>query len=817
MEKINSKETVLKVVGMTCASCASSVERSVKKLDGVSSAFVNLLTQKLTVQSAGNVSDEKLIEKAVKDAGYGVAEPELGKVTIPIGGMTCAACSTRIEKSLNKTEGVLEASVNLATEKATITFDPTVIRLSELRAVIEKAGYKALSNIDIKMREDKKIPLLNQPRFNLAVAVAFVIPLGFIAMGPMAGLTLPELISAKTNPQNLALFQLFLTLPILFAGSRFYISGGKALVHLGPNMDSLIAIGTSAAFLYSIFGTAKIFYGDSSFIHNLYFEAAGFIIALVLLGKFMEERAKSETSSAIRKLVSLVPDSTTLIDGNEYKIVPVDDLRPGDMLLVKPGEKIPTDGLLVKGTTVVDESMITGESMPVTKKADDNLTGGTVNGENTIEMRAEKVGSETTLARIIKLVEDAQGSKAPIAKLADEVSAVFVPVVVLLAFLSATGWMLSGQPFSFSLTIFISVLIIACPCALGLATPTAIMVGTGRGADMGILIKNAVALENAHKINMVLFDKTGTITEGNPAVTSFEPLNGFSREELFRAVVAVESGSEHPIAKAILTAAKKEITFSAIADDIKSVPGFGVTGVYEGKNIMLGKPLMLENGGVDIEPAKKSLKKISANGQTCLLLAINGQLGAVIGVADTIKPTSRGAIEKLHKMGIETAMITGDSLPVARAIASEAGIEKVIAEVLPEDKEKEVRKLQEKAGKKVAMVGDGINDAPALARSDVGIAIGTGTDVAIETGDIVLMSGDIRGVEKALRLSRATVRNIKQNLFWAFFYNALGIPIAAGALVFFDGPLLKPAFAAAAMSFSSISVLLNALRLKNFK
>ena len=810
--KVADDPVTMKVTGMTCAACANAVARSVKKLDGVEDATVNFLTEKLVV--TGKNTETALIEEAVRKAGYGIAESPHSKVTIPIGGMTCAACAARIEKRLNKTEGVLEASVNYATEKATVTFDTSLARLSDIKNAIVKAGYRPLSAAETKI--EQVLPLIQQPRFKLILAVAFVIPLGVLAMGPMLGLILPEFISDVTNPARLALLQLFLTVPIVFAGRRFYTSGTAAVLHGSSNMDTLIAMGTSAALAYSVYGTVKIVGGDASFIHNLYFEAAGFIIALVLLGKFMEERAKKRTSSAMQKLMNLTPDSATLIDGDEYKTIPVEDIHPGDILLVKPGEKIPTDGTLTKGETTLDESMITGESMPVNKKVDDKLTGGTVNGESTIEMRAERVGAETTLARIIKLVEDAQGSKAPIAKLADQVSGIFVPVVISLAFISALAWYIAGEPFTFVLTIFISVLIIACPCALGLATPTAIMVGTGRGADLGILIKSAVALENAHKVDTVIFDKTGTITEGKPAVTSFDSFNGFDEKSLWRIAASLEAGSEHPLAKAVVNAAKqRDIKFS-LASDIKSIPGFGVKGKYDGKEVIVGKLELLARENIETTFANESLKKVSAKGHTELLVAIDGKLAAIIGVADTIKPTSRAAIKRLQEIGIETVMITGDSQAVAEAIAKEAGIEKVIASVLPQDKDKEVQKLHD-AGKTVAMVGDGINDAPALARADVGIAMGTGTDVAMESGDIVLMSGDLTGVEKALRLSRATVRNIKQNLFWAFFYNSLGIPVAAGLLVLFGGPLLKPAFAAAAMSFSSISVLLNALRLKNFK
>ncbi len=803
-----------KIAGMSCASCARTIENSVSDIDGVLWAKVNFLSEKLAVCADDSAIDRKIIEEAVINAGYELSPVAHSQVTIPIGGMTCAACSARIERMFNNTEGVIEASVNLATEKATVEFDPGVIRPSDLKQIISDLGYKPLSSSEAKL--ERETPLLSRPGFNLWLAVIFAVPLFIISMGPGIGIALPQFLSAEEYPDRLSLVQLLLTAPIVFAGRRFYRSGVKAALHGGANMDTLIAVGTSAALTYSIYGTFRIISGDSSFVHNLYFEAAGAILALVLVGKYLEDRAKRRTSSAIQKLMNLAPATATLVENGEYRTIPADDIQPGDILLVKPGEKIPTDGVLVKGATAIDESMLTGESMPVSKVVDDPLIGATINGENSIEMRAEKVGAETVLARIVKLVEEAQGSRAPIAKLADKVSGIFVPLVVMIALAATVAWLLAGQSFAFALTIFISVLIIACPCALGLATPTAIMVGTGRGAQHGVLIKNATALENAHRVDTVIFDKTGTITEGKPTVTSFHPLNGHDEKTIWKMAGAVEAGSEHPLAKAVLEEADKRGIRHGVASDVQSIPGFGVSGRKDDKEIIVGKPELLIQGDIDITAAGAIVENVAAQGSTPLLVAVNGKPGAVIGVADAVKPNSKEAIGKLQSMGLETVMITGDSEAVAQAIAKQSGIEKVIAEVLPQEKEQEVRKLQE-AGKMVAMVGDGINDAPALARADVGIAMGAGTDVAMESGDIVLMSGDLAGVEKALRLSRATVRNIKQNLFWAFFYNSIGIPVAAGALALFGGPLLKPAFAAAAMSFSSVSVLMNALRLKNFK
>ncbi len=799
------------VTGMTCAACARAIERAVKKVDGVEDAAVNLMTEKLRVTGA---ADSSKIEEAVKKAGYGLAPRQKNVVTIPIRGMTCAACSARIEKELMKTPGVLEAAVNLATEKATVTFDAASARLSDLKDAITRAGYEPLSVSHDQPEE--KIPLIELPGFNLALAMFFLAPLAYLTMGVMGGLPALAFADPTAAPLGYAVAQLLFTLPILLAGRRFYTSGGSALLHGGANMDTLVAMGATAAVLYSLYGTLKIIGGDVHFAHNLYYESAGFIIALVLVGKYLEARAKGRTSLALKKLLKLAPEQATLIDNGAFRQIPTEEVHPGDLLLVKPGEKIPVDGLLIKGGTSVNESMITGEPIPAPKRPGDALIGGTVNGEGVIEMHAEKVGSETTLARIVKLVEDAQGTKAPIAALADRVSGIFVPSVVAIATTAAGAWFVSGASFEFALTIFIAVLIIACPCALGLATPTAIMVGTGRGADMGILIKKAAALEMAGKINVVLFDKTGTITEGKPRVMESAFYNGFDERHALSLAAAVESGSEHPIAAAVLGHAKERGASWIMAEEITANPGFGVSGRTEGKAVSLGNAAYMEKEGVTVAEAESFGRVFASAGGTMLYLAVDKELAAALGIADKIKPSSRAAIDKLKKLGLETVMITGDSEAAAKAIASQAGVDRVVWRVLPHEKDAEVRKLQN-MGKKVGMVGDGINDAPALARADLGIAIGTGTDIAIESADIVLISGDLSGVEKALSLSRATLRNIKQNLFWAFFYNSAGIPAAAGLLTLFGGPLLQPMYAAAAMSLSSVTVVFNALRLRNFK
>lgn len=808
---MDRKTNEYRVTGMTCAACARAIERSVKKVSGVEDAAVNLITEKLAVTGA---ADAAAIEEAVRKAGYGVAPAQRNIVTIPIKGMTCAACVSRIEKELKKTPGVLEAGVNLATEKATVTYDPSVARLSDLKNAITKAGYEPLS-VSHDQPEEKP-PLIELPGFNLALAMLFMVPLAYLTMGVMAGLPAPPFADPDATPAGYALAQLLLTLPILFAGRRFYTSGGSALWHGGANMDTLVAMGATAAALYSLYGTIQIIGGDTHFAHNLYYESAGFIIALVLVGKYLEARAKGRTSLALKKLLKLAPEQATLIENGGVRVIPTEEVHPGDLLLVKPGEKIPVDGLLAKGGTSVNESMVTGEPIPVPKKPGAALIGGTVNGEGVIEMCAERVGSETTLARIVKLVEDAQGTKAPIAALADRVSGIFVPAVVIIAAGASTAWFISGASFEFSLTIFIAVLIIACPCALGLATPTAIMVGTGRGADMGILIKKATALEMAGKVDVVLFDKTGTLTEGKPRVMESAFYNGIDERRALSMAAAVEAGSEHPIAAAVLGHAKKCGASWNMAEGITADPGFGVSGVVDGTRVTLGNAEYMEKQGVTITGAAEFERSFATTGGTVLYLAVDGTLAGTIGIADEIKGTSRAAVDRLKRLGLETVMITGDSEAAAKAIASQAGVDRAVWRVLPHEKDAEVRKLQQ-LGKKVAMVGDGINDAPALARADLGIAIGTGTDIAMESADIVLMSGDLAGVEKALSLSRATVRNIKQNLFWAFFYNTIGIPIAAGALALFGGPLLQPMYAAAAMSLSSVTVVFNALRLRNFK
>ena len=816
------KTASLQIKGMTCAACAKASERAVQKLPGIQEAAVNYSTEKLTVHfEEGAVSLED-IKTAVSKAGYEAEEERTAKaVTIPIGGMTCAACSARIEKTLGKMPGVLTASVNLATEKATVNYEPSAVRLSEIKQAIARIGYTPLAadsstQVDEhRLAKEREIRIL---KTKLAVSAVFALPLLYVAMGAMLGWPLPKAIDAMNYPLRYALLQIGLVLPIVGVGYRFYTLGFAAIFRRSPNMDSLIAMGTSAAVVYGLFSAYKITQGDFTAVEHLYFETAGVIITLILLGKTLESISKGRTSESIKKLLGLQPKTATVLGegGLKETEIPIDEVEVGDVILVRPGEKIPVDGVVLTGATSVDESMLSGESLPVEKRPGAAVVGASLNKNGAITFRAEKVGADTVLARIIKLVEDAQGSKAPIAKLADTVSGYFVPVVFLIAVLAAAGWLLAGQSAVFSLTIFIAVLVIACPCALGLATPTAIMVGTGKGAEYGVLIKSGEALETAHKIDTIVFDKTGTLTKGEPEVTDVLPSPGFDRAELLALAAAAEKGSEHPLGEAIVKAAEREVGTLTKASSFEAIPGRGIEAISEGRRILLGNRKLFEERSVDLGAGGVEADRLAAEGKTPMFAAIDGIYAGIVAVADVVKESSAKAVAELRELGLEVVMITGDNRRTAEAIARQVGIRRVLAEVLPKDKAEEIRKLQAE-GRKVAMVGDGINDAPALAQADIGIAVGSGTDVAVESADIVLMRSDLRDVRAAISLSKQVLRNIKQNLFWAFGYNVAGIPIAAGLLYALGGPLLNPIFAAAAMSMSSVSVLTNALRLKRFK
>ena len=742
------------------------------------------------------------------------------KETIKINGMTCAACASRIEKVVGRIDGVQEINVNFATERLSVDIDPAKTNMEAVGAAVRKAGYdyetiKKTAVDEDKIKKEKEISTMYK---KLVVAMAFALPLLYIAMGPMlplGGLPIPEIINPDTNPLNFALTQLVLLIPILIAGNRFYKVGFRAIKLLSPNMDSLVAIGTSAAVIYSLYSTYMIAQGDHMAAHNLYYESAGVIIALVMFGKYLEAVSKGKTGDAIKKLMGLAPKTAIVIKDNQEIEIPIEEVLPGDHIVVKPGGKIPVDGIVVSGNTSIDESMLTGESMPVSKKEGDGVFAATINTTGVIQFKATKVGSDTALAQIIKLVEDAQGSKAPIAQMADVVSGIFVPVVVIIATLSLIGWMLAGYSFAFAIKTFISVLVIACPCALGLATPTAIMVGTGKGAENGILIKGGEALETTHKIQTIIFDKTGTITEGKPEVTDVIAAS-MEEDRLLQLTASAEKSSEHPLGEAIVKgAADKNIELLPVTE-FDSITGQGIRVKIEDMELLAGNLRLMEANKIDIGHLQADADRLAGEGKTPMYIAIDQRAEGIIAVADVVKKSSKAAIKKLQDMGIEVAMITGDNKRTAEAIGKQVGISRILSEVMPQDKADEVKKIQAE-GKSVAMVGDGINDAPALAQADVGIAIGSGTDVAIESADIVLMHSDLMDVPTAIQLSKATIRNIKQNLFWAFAYNTAGIPLAAGLLYIFGGPLLNPMFAAAAMSLSSVSVVTNALRLKYFK
>lgn len=815
----------IKISGMTCASCAKAVKRAVKKLDTSVVASVNIATEKLSISYDEDKVKSEDIEKAIEKAGFGIVkEVENKEVIIPIGGMTCASCVKAVERAVKKLDGVESVQVNLATEKATISYEVGKVKMYEIKNAIEKAGFKVLeiekkqSVDEDKLRKEKEMKTLLT---KFIVSAIFAIPLFYIAMGhmipkPIGPLPLPKIINPDINPLNFALTQLFLTIPIVIAGNKFFSKGVKSMIAKAPTMDSLITIGSSAALIYSLYSLYLITQGDTMAVHHMYFESAGVIITLVLLGKYFESRAKGKTGEAIKKLMGLSPKTAIIVKDDKEIEIPIEEVEVGDIIIVKPGSKIPVDGTVIEGHTSVDESMLTGESIPVEKNIGSSVVGASINKNGTIKFKAEKVGSDTAISQIIKLVEDAQGSKAPIAKLADIIAGYFVPVVVVIAIVAGLAWFISGKDVVFSLTVFIAVLVIACPCALGLATPTAIMVGTGKGAENGILIKGGEALETTHKINTIVFDKTGTITEGKPVVTDIITANNITEDELLKIAASAEKSSEHPLGEAIVRKCEEKNLGFYKVDKFMAIPGYGIEVIIENKDVLLGNIKLMKDKSIDIENLDIESDKLACEGKTPMYIAINNKIAGIIAVADILKENSAKAIKKLHEMGIEVAMITGDNKKTAQAIASQVGIDRVLAEVLPQDKSSEVKKLQEE-GKFVAMVGDGINDAPALAQADIGIAIGSGTDVAMESADIVLMRSDLLDVPIAIRLSKSTMTNIKENLFWAFGYNVIGIPIAAGVLYLFGGPLLNPVIAALAMAFSSTSVLLNALRLKRFK
>ncbi len=793
---------------MFCATCVRAIEKSLLKLEGVSEASVNLAAGSVTVTHDAATTGHSDMEDAIREAGY---EPVsmLHKTVIGIKGMTCAACVRAVEKALAGLEGVESASVNLAANNAVVTYDPARVSFAQFEKVVADAGYKAIPPLETgAVSAPQDYGEVRRLKVQFIVAAVFAAPLAYVAMGSHFGGPIPAFVE-----RNMALVQLLLTLPIIIVGYRFYTRGLVSLARTRvANMDTLVALGTGTAFVYSLVASIGIWTGSRTFTaHQLYYETAGILITFILLGNMLEAVAKGRTGEAIRKLAGLQA-RTALIerDGSETDI-PVEQVRAGDIVIVRPGEKIPVDGEVTDGASTVDESMLTGEPVPATKKPGDAVTGATINRSGSFKFRATRVGADTVLAQIIRLVQEAQGSKAPVQRLADTIAAFFVPVVVSIAIAAFIVWLLTGHDFSFALKAGIAVLIISCPCALGLATPTAIMVGTGLGASKGILVKNAQALQAMNSVTTVVFDKTGTLTRGEIRLTDTVPLGGMSKDEILRLAGIAEKRSEHPLGEAIALAAGE----TPDPDEFETVEGKGVRVKSEGKTVLVGSRKLLSDAGIDSGPAEDRLAALERDGKTAVLVAVDGGLAAVIAVADTLKENAAGAVRRLREMGKSAIMLTGDNERTARAIAARAGIDEVIADVLPAEKAQQVKNLQQ-AGRKVAMVGDGVNDAPALAQADVGIAIGSGTDVAIESAQIVLVRDDVMDVARAAALSAYTMRKIRQNLFWAFFYNSVGIPVAAGALYPVFKTLLHPIIAGLAMSFSSVSVVTNSLLMKRF-
>ena len=801
------KKTSIGITGMSCATCANTIEKRLSGTDGVSGINVNLALEKASVEYDDDKISESDINKEIESLGYGVIEKKpqevssgYDKVTLDIGGMSCAACSASIDKVLNAENGIQSASVNLTTEKAVVEYDSSIIKPSQIADRVNAMGYTAAlpkdDNSDYeKERREKETEKLKR-ELRASIILSSPLLLGMIFM--IAGINVPLL----HNPY----FQLIVATPVQFIiGFKFYKNAYYALKSKSANMDVLIAMGTSAAYFMSVYNT----FFQQGEMKNLYFESAVVIITLILLGKYFEAVAKGKTSEAIKKLMGLQAKTARVVVNGEEKDIPIEEVVVGDVISVRPGQKIPVDGVITEGLSSVDESMITGESIPVEKKAGDTVVGASINKLGSFKMTAEKVGRDTMLSQIIKMVEDAQGSKAPIQKIADKVSGIFVPVVISIAIITFLVWYLIVKDTAMGFVSMVSVLVIACPCALGLATPTAIMVGTGKGAENGILIKGGEHLERAFKIETVVLDKTGTITKGEPEVTDIVSLNGSNEEDILSMAASSEKNSEHPLAAAIYQKAIDKKIDVAEPTKFEAVPGMGISAVINGKNVLIGTRRLLMKNGIELNDVELEISRLENEGKTAMLMSVDKKPAAVIAVADTIKQNSKQAVAELKKLGIEVYMLTGDNKRTAEAIAKQAGIDNVIAEVLPEHKADEVSRLKT-AGRVVAMAGDGINDAPALASADIGMAMGTGTDVAIEAADITLISGDLRAIPAAVRLSKKTMNKIKQNLFWAFFYNVIGIPIAALGF-------LNPMIAGAAMAFSSVSVVSNSLSLKRFK
>ena len=837
-----------RITGMHCAACSARIERILRAAEGVARADVNLAAESLTVDYDPGLTGPETLAGLIAEAGFG-AEFEQAAVSgeatlfLAVTGMTCAACSSRIERVLRAAEGVKSAEVNLAAETAQIIYDPALTRAQTLRGLIDEAGFGSQivsrsAALFEQRRREAALRLAAQKR-ELIPAFAFALPVLVLSMGHMTGLPLPMFLHPEHSPAVFALAQLILTVPVLLAGRGFYLRGIPALLRRAPNMDSLVAIGTGAAFAHSLWNTVLIVLGNNAVARamDLYYESAAVLLAMISLGKYLEARSRLKTSDAVRALVSLAPETATVLRpgppgqdqlGPEEVRLPAAEVAPGDMVLVRPGERLPVDGLVRDGVSAVDESLLTGESLPVAKAPGDHVAAGTLNGSGALTVLAEKTGEDTLLARIVDLVQQAQGSKAPIANLADRISAVFVPVVMAVAVLAALAWLAAGHEAGFALRIFTAVMVIACPCAMGLATPMSIMVATGRGAQLGVLVKSGEALQAAGAVQAVVFDKTGTLTFGRPELVEFvaAPGIGVSENELLALAAGAESRSEHPLAQAVLAEAQARGLYVPIPGSFQALPGRGIEAVVSGLRLRIGNAAFAGAGFAPEAYATgngflaEAVSRLSALGMTPLCLELDGRPAAVLGVADTLRPEAPLVLARLKALGIRTVMLTGDNERTAAAIAARAGeagggLDEVLAGVMPEGKAAEIGRLQAR-GLKVAMVGDGVNDAPALALADVGLAMGSGIDAAVESGDVVLMREGLTGVLTALALSRAAMRNIRQNLFWAFAFNTIGIPVAAGVLYAFGGPTLNPVLAGTAMGLSSVTVVGNALRLRFF-
>ncbi|MEC2392937.1 copper-translocating P-type ATPase [Bacillus thuringiensis serovar shandongiensis] len=799
------KEANLQISGMTCAACANRIEKGLKKVEGVHDANVNFALEKTKIMYDPTKTNPQHFKEKVESLGYGIVSD---KAEFTVSGMTCAACANRVEKRLNKLDGVNKATVNFALESVTVEFNPDEVSVNEMKSTITKLGYK----LEVKSDEqdgstDHRLQEIERQKKKFIISFILSFPLLWAMVSHFSFTSFIYLPDMLMNPW----VQLALATPVQFIiGGQFYIGAYKALRNKSANMDVLVALGTSAAYFYSVYLSIQSI-GSSEHMTDLYFETSAVLITLIILGKLFEAKAKGRSSEAIKKLMGLQAKTATVVrDGTEMKIL-IEEVVAGDIVYVKPGEKIPVDGEIVEGKSAIDESMLTGESIPVDKTIGDVVIGSTINKNGFLKVKATKVGRDTALAQIIKVVEEAQGSKAPIQRVADQISGIFVPVVVVIAIITFAVWMIFVTPGDFggALEKMIAVLVIACPCALGLATPTSIMAGSGRSAEYGILFKGGEHLEATHRLDTVILDKTGTVTNGKPVLTDIIVADGFHEEEILRLVGAAEKNSEHPLAEAIVEGIKEKKIDIPSSEIFEAIPGFGIESIVEGKQLLIGTRRLMTKFNIDIEEVSKSMEELEREGKTAMLIAIDKEYAGIVAVADTVKDTSKAAIARLKKMGLDAVMITGDNTQTAQAIAGQVGIDHVIAEVLPEGKAEEVKKLQAQ-GKKVAMVGDGINDAPALATADIGMAIGTGTDVAMEAADITLIRGDLNSIADAIFMSKMTIRNIKQNLFWALAYNGLGIPIAALGF-------LAPWVAGAAMAFSSVSVVLNALRLQRVK